>query len=177
MDQWYYAKKGEPAGPFSLDDIRFWVKMGEVQPETKVWKTGLDEWVEARSREELFPTGAATSAAATPPPLETDDIWLAIATQKSDLERRLEVRLGRWRHKLVYAMSPTMTSEKVQVDDRTVYDKTCRLWQAGTIDFTIDDAGALRRFVVEKHVDTRTFHRIERFRLTVDGRELYTEGA
>ena len=177
LEHWYFAKEGDTRGPFSLENVEYWSKQGEVTGKTKVWKTGMDEWVEAETVEELFPFGIEARSEA-PPPLDDESVWKAdLITADSDLERRFKLSLAGKTYEVTYRMAPTMARERVELDGKIVWQDTCRRWQTERIEFDIDDRGTPRRCVVEKHFDKKTFHKIDRFRFTVDGRELYREGS
>jgi hypothetical protein len=178
MDEWYYVKQGERQGPFALENMKVWVQVGEIDPDTKVWKPGLAEWVEARTQDVLFPAEtAAEPAHDAPPPVAEADRWAADVIESSDLVRRLRVQLGPEQHQITYAMSPSMGSEEVSVDDRVVWRGSCHIWQTGRIEFTLGDDEDGHAVVIDKHFDKRTWHQIRRFQLAVDERVLYAENA
>ncbi len=65
-EQWFYASGGQQIGPVGLDDLRRLIVRGLVKAEDLVWKTGLDSWVPAVSRSELFRPTSSVAAMAQP---------------------------------------------------------------------------------------------------------------
>jgi hypothetical protein len=66
MADWYCHVRGEQYGPVDEETLRNWVGQGRVTPSTKVWRTGMNDWVEARAIPGLFQD--ATGSAPPPPP-------------------------------------------------------------------------------------------------------------
>jgi hypothetical protein len=66
--QYYVEENGRPAGPLSLDQVQQRVLQGQLKPTTVVWKTGLAQWVEAKSMDEL----ADAFKEAAPPEIPLD---------------------------------------------------------------------------------------------------------
>ena len=60
--QYYMEENGQPAGPFTLDQLRQRVLNGQLQRTDLVWKTGLVNWIEAKDMTEL-------AFGAAPPPV------------------------------------------------------------------------------------------------------------
>jgi hypothetical protein len=60
--QYYVEENGQPAGPFTLDQLRQRVLNGQLQRTDLVWKTGLVNWIEAKDMTEL-------AFGAAPPPV------------------------------------------------------------------------------------------------------------
>lgn len=59
MKEYYYEEKGEQKGPVSLEELK-----ERVTSDTKIWREGLKDWVEAKNLPEL--EGHLSSV---PPPL------------------------------------------------------------------------------------------------------------
>lgn len=55
VNEWYYLRNGEKAGPMSLADLRELVAKGQVKPQDSVWKAGMAQWVQAQTVPDLFP--------------------------------------------------------------------------------------------------------------------------
>jgi hypothetical protein len=62
---WYYAEGGQKKGPISTSVLKQMAQMGDIGPETLIWKDGLSEWVHASRIQGLFPKGTPT----VPPPI------------------------------------------------------------------------------------------------------------
>lgn len=54
MTEWFFANGADRVGPVSAAQLRGLVKTGTVQRGTLVWKTGMQEWVEASRIKGLF---------------------------------------------------------------------------------------------------------------------------
>jgi hypothetical protein len=67
MADWYCHVQGEQYGPIDEETLRSWVAQGRIVASTKVWRTGMDDWVEAYTIPGLF-QGAGGSAPPPPPP-------------------------------------------------------------------------------------------------------------
>lgn len=69
---WYYVDAGQQAGPVDdaqLDDL---ARNGKLQPDTLVWREGLDNWLPySQARSSATQSGARLSARATAEPVET----------------------------------------------------------------------------------------------------------
>jgi len=65
-DEWYVAQGTGSMGLFSTEDLRRMAGSGELKPDDMLWKTGMQQWVPARSAKNLFPTQAG------PPPLPSE---------------------------------------------------------------------------------------------------------
>ncbi len=64
MAVWYCHVQGEQYGPIDEETLRNWVAQGRVVASTKVWRTGMGDWVEAR----MIPAFFLGADGATPPP-------------------------------------------------------------------------------------------------------------
>ena len=51
--KFFYAKDGKQVGPHSLNEISELIFSGIIQPETLMWKKGLNEWTQAKSLTEI----------------------------------------------------------------------------------------------------------------------------
>ena len=56
MDQWYYVREGQQAGPVEATRLVQLLATGEVRRDELVWKDGMADWV----------------ASGSPPPAEID---------------------------------------------------------------------------------------------------------
>lgn len=65
-DEWYVAQGTGSMGLFSTEDLRRMAGSGELKPDDMLWKTGMQQWVPARSAKNLFP------AQIRPPPLPSE---------------------------------------------------------------------------------------------------------
>jgi hypothetical protein len=54
-DEWYLFQTDQELGPYSWEELLYYVESGVVQPEDLVWAEGLDDWTEAGQVEGLFP--------------------------------------------------------------------------------------------------------------------------
>jgi hypothetical protein len=63
--EWYYSEAGQKRGPVSSAILKEMVAMGDLKPETLIWKDGLSEWVPAQKVKGLFPKDAPP----VPPPI------------------------------------------------------------------------------------------------------------
>ena len=52
--QWHFQKNGQTVGPLSSAKFKQLAQQGEIQPETLVWKEGLEKWVPARKVQGLL---------------------------------------------------------------------------------------------------------------------------
>ena len=68
-NDWWYEKNGEKKGPFTFTTIGSFIDQGEIDPETLIWRTGMQDWVAARTMSQLTDVFAGT-----PPPLPPSDI-------------------------------------------------------------------------------------------------------
>ena len=54
MAEWYYAKDGEKRGPVTTPQLKQLAATGELQPDDKIWREGLDGWAKASEAKGLF---------------------------------------------------------------------------------------------------------------------------
>lgn len=93
-DQWYYIRNGQRYGPVPADELARLAATGTLQASDLVWKAGLQEWLPARSIEDLsFSTGQVPPS--VPPPYSPDDPLASIKV--------LGVRL--WQNKRAFWMT------------------------------------------------------------------------
>ncbi len=59
LDGWYFEREGQKVGPLTLGELKQRVTRRELDRLTKVWATGMGDWVEARTLPMLFPSGAS----------------------------------------------------------------------------------------------------------------------
>ena len=57
-DGWYYEHEGQKVGPVSLPELKRLVAAKVVVPTTRVFATGMADWVDASSLPMLFPRKA-----------------------------------------------------------------------------------------------------------------------
>ena len=50
---YYVAKDGKPIGPFNITKLSEMITLGELLPDSFVWKQGMETWVKANTVEEL----------------------------------------------------------------------------------------------------------------------------
>jgi len=60
--QWYYLVNNEQQGPVSSADLKQMAAGGQIQPDTFIWKEGLDDWVPAQRIKGLFDGATATTS-------------------------------------------------------------------------------------------------------------------
>lgn len=79
MAQWYYAINGEQAGPVEEAELKQLSAQGKVQPDTLVWKEGMQDW---KPYSEAFAASAASdsTAPATPSAGGTSSVAPAAGT-------------------------------------------------------------------------------------------------
>jgi uncharacterized protein (TIGR00266 family) len=63
---WYIAVAGQQQGPFTEDEVRSKIEVGEVPRSAHVFKAGMEGWVPVTTRAEF--TAAFAAAPQTPPP-------------------------------------------------------------------------------------------------------------
>lgn len=51
--QWYYAVSGQQLGPVSSEEMQNQARLGNIQPDTLVWRSGLPNWTPASQAAEL----------------------------------------------------------------------------------------------------------------------------
>lgn len=61
-DEWYYGQDGDKEGPVDSRTLKKLAKSGVVRPSTKVWRDGMQEWVDARSIKGLFAKSGSKQA-------------------------------------------------------------------------------------------------------------------
>lgn len=62
--EWFVTHEGKQFGPVSMDDLRFEVERGELNPRLDmVWKTGMEEWIPAGELDGLFEKNDEAKAA------------------------------------------------------------------------------------------------------------------
>lgn len=64
-EQWWYRLDGRQIGPISWEQLYARAVQGLVRPEDPIWRTGMAQWVPARTFPELF-----TSGSHVPPPMQ-----------------------------------------------------------------------------------------------------------
>ncbi len=117
-DQWYYAKNGVQAGPLSESELKQMASSGQLAPVDMVWKTGMANWVQARSVQDLnLPSCPAPLPASSSAPdypgiffgyLKKYKVWIGFVVLFLALcyvgwrqFRKIEVDDSRWVNKLV----------------------------------------------------------------------------
>jgi hypothetical protein len=65
VDAWYLAVDGASQGPFTTAQMESGITAGQVSEETLVWKTGMPNWLAAKT---VAPLSTAF-AGSTPPPI------------------------------------------------------------------------------------------------------------
>ena len=60
--QWYYLVNNEQQGPVSSAELKQMATAGQIQPDTLIWKEGLDDWVSAQRIKGLFDAATETSS-------------------------------------------------------------------------------------------------------------------
>jgi len=65
---WYYIGHYGQLGPLSLEQMDELIQGGVISHETYVWKTGMQDWLQAGSASELQRSFAATAPFSAPPP-------------------------------------------------------------------------------------------------------------
>jgi uncharacterized RDD family membrane protein YckC len=58
---WYYAENEQRAGPVNEEQFAEFVRTGRIQPETLVWREGMDNWTPLREAQNQAPSAAAPS--------------------------------------------------------------------------------------------------------------------
>ncbi|QQS09927.1 MAG: RDD family protein [Phycisphaerales bacterium] len=78
-DGWYYALGSSRFGPVPMGRLVELIRVGQVRPETLVWREGMGDWVAARSVAELQATlaGAAQAGTHAAPPTAPGQIGFA----------------------------------------------------------------------------------------------------
>jgi hypothetical protein len=72
--EWFFARGGTHQGPVRLSELQRMAGAGEIDPETLVWRSGMEQWTPGSWVAELrFPAaqgdgGATPAPGATPPP-------------------------------------------------------------------------------------------------------------
>jgi hypothetical protein len=64
-DEWYFQEGEQRTGPISAAALRQLAASGGITPDTLIWKTGLPNWIPAKSVKGLF--GISTNATPTTP--------------------------------------------------------------------------------------------------------------
>jgi hypothetical protein len=59
--QWWYIKQQQRLGPVSVQELKQLAAVGEITPETLIWKTGMAQWVTAARAEGLFHNHSAVT--------------------------------------------------------------------------------------------------------------------
>lgn len=93
-DEWFYARDGEQAGPYSLAQLKCFATIGRLKRTDHVWTEGMTEWLPAGELAQLYPsastgshatfaTGAPRTAANAAPRevVGPDDRWQSYARQ------------------------------------------------------------------------------------------------
>jgi hypothetical protein len=83
-DVWYYAQKGQQAGPVSSSQLQELAHSGKLLATDLVWKEGLPQWIQATSIKGLFPQPEAPTAEF--PPAESERTYQIV----DDRPRRRE---------------------------------------------------------------------------------------
>ncbi|KAA0139127.1 DUF4339 domain-containing protein [Gimesia chilikensis] len=52
--EWYYSQGGERRGPIDSATLKQLASTGKIQPETLVWRAGMQNWVKAKTIKSLF---------------------------------------------------------------------------------------------------------------------------
>ncbi len=52
---WFFEHDGQKLGPFNLLELQARTARKQILPDTKVWASGMPEWIEARNLPMLFP--------------------------------------------------------------------------------------------------------------------------
>lgn len=65
--EWYYADGNEQKGPVTQEELSELARKGVLLPQSKVWKNGLPDWVQAHTIPEIFP--APPEGPGGPPPI------------------------------------------------------------------------------------------------------------
>lgn len=66
--QFYVSVNGAQQGPFTIEQLQQFAAMGQVTPQTYVWRQGLSAWQNAGNLPELAVLFAPAGAPQTPPP-------------------------------------------------------------------------------------------------------------
>ncbi len=74
--QWYYVKNQESVGPFSTAEITSFIRSGEVNEDTYVWKDGMAEWLQIKYTE--FNT-VASQPQPEPETSSEEPVWYYVA--------------------------------------------------------------------------------------------------
>lgn len=62
--EWFVTHEGQQFGPVSIDDLKFEVERGELNPRLDmVWKAGMEEWIPAGELDGLFEKNQEAKAA------------------------------------------------------------------------------------------------------------------
>ncbi|QTN33131.1 DUF4339 domain-containing protein [Akkermansiaceae bacterium] len=62
--EWFVTHEGRQFGPVSIDDLKFEVERGELNPRLDmVWKNGMEDWIPAGELDGLFEKNDAAKAA------------------------------------------------------------------------------------------------------------------
>lgn len=80
-DEWYVARDGKAAGPYTTAQMQADARAGSLKPTEQIWREGMPAWVNAGGIMEIFapnPPGAAPDRApAMPPPMPPQPIGYA----------------------------------------------------------------------------------------------------
>src|SRR5262249_17037958 len=67
MNRWFYSRKGQLAGPFTLEQLQGMGKEGKLLADDLVWQEGSPQWLPASGVPGLLPAPAAPAPAPPPP--------------------------------------------------------------------------------------------------------------
>ncbi len=78
--QWYYVEQGERRGPFNSQEMQAFVRSGEIQEQTLVWRTGQGDWKPLADVREML---AETTVEAVPPDVQPVDSGEALQAPRN----------------------------------------------------------------------------------------------
>lgn len=58
ISEWFYSNGVQRWGPVTQDELHQLIASGQILPTFLVWRSGMPDWVEARSMPSLFPGGS-----------------------------------------------------------------------------------------------------------------------
>lgn len=67
MAAWHYEQNGQQHGPVTDERLKELAASGEISPDNRVWKQGMEQWERAGAIKGLFPKDSKT--ATMPPPM------------------------------------------------------------------------------------------------------------
>ena len=76
--QWYYVKNQESVGPFSTGEMAAYIRSGEVNEDTYVWKDGMAEWLQVKYTE-LKQTAPDPQPEVKKQPEMEEPVWYYVA--------------------------------------------------------------------------------------------------